>query len=220
MADLVARAVAQAITAQPPPAMALLAAPTTAPRPPPGSLTAGPGLTPLPGQLLLTAAGLREEARRAAQQHPRLTRQVIHQRAAAGVPTTLAAIEAAEVVHETAQLVVLLPPYALATVCGTTVDRIYRATPQQVMDHLMRHTRRRWVASTISGARCAYVRLLLWLEAHDIEHDGTVDGMTLRLLALGNAGHINACSRRVTSRCGIEVVVPEVRGTAPSKRPS
>ena len=184
--------VAQAIAAHPPPALALRAAPT-APQPPVGLIT-GPGPTQLPAQLLLTAAGLREEAQRAVQQHPRLTRQLIHQRAAAGVPTTLAAIEAAEVVHETAQLIVLLPPYALATVCGTSIDRIYRATPQQVMDHLLRHTRRRWVASTISGARCAYVRLLLWLEAHDIEHDGTLDGMTL-------GSYLDDVDRTARARC-------------------
>jgi hypothetical protein len=186
--------IARPVTAQPHPALTLRAAPTTVPGPPPGGLIAVQCPTPLPGQLLLTAAGLREEARRAAQQHPRLTRQVIHQRAAAGMPTTLAAIEAANVVHETALLVVLLPPYALATVCGTTVDRIFRATPQQVMDHLMRHTRRRWVASTISGARCAYVRLLLWLEAHDIEHDGTVDGMTL-------GSYLDDVDRAARARC-------------------
>jgi hypothetical protein len=156
---------ARATTALPPPTLALRVTTTTVPGLPPGGPITVPRPAPLQGPLLLTAAGLREEARRAAQLHPRLTRQLIHQRAVAGVPTTLAAVEAANVVHETALLVVLLPPYALATVCGTTIDRIFQASPQQVMDHLMRHTRRRWVASTISGARCAYVRLLLWLEA-------------------------------------------------------
>ena len=81
---------AEPITAQPHPALALRAAPTTVPRPPPGGLIAVPCPAPLPGPLLLTAAGLREEARRAAQQHPRLTRQVIRQRAAAGARRLMA----------------------------------------------------------------------------------------------------------------------------------
>ena len=169
--------VAQAIAAHSPTALALRAAPTTVLVP--GRPRAEPCPMPLPTPLLLTAAGLREEARRAAECHPRFTRHLIDQRSAAGLPTTLAAIEAADVVYETTQLVVLLPPYALAVVCGTTVDRLLRTTPQQVMDHLMRHTRRRWVSTTIAGARRAFVRLLLWLEARDIEHDCTFDGIVL-----------------------------------------
>ena len=73
-------------------------------------------------------------------------------RAADGMPTTLAAIESADVVYETTQLIVLLPPAALATVCGTSVDRLFNATPQQVVDHALRHSRRRWVSTTIAGA--------------------------------------------------------------------
>ena len=166
--------VAQAIGARAPVPMLL--------GPPPGGARE-PGVaalpTPIPLRAQLTAAGLREAAQKAALQHPRITGGLAAQRAAAGVPTTLAAIEAADVVFETTQLIVLLPPSALATVCGTSVERLFNSTPQQIVDHALRHSRRRWVSTTIAGARRAYVRLLLWLEAHDIEHDGTVDGLTL-----------------------------------------
>ena len=166
--------VAQAIGARAPVPMLL--------GPPPGGARE-PGVaalpTPIPLRAQLTAAGLREAAQKAALQHPRITGGLVAQRAAAGVPTTLAAIEAADVVFETTQLIVLLPPSALATVCGTSVERLFNSTPQQIVDHALRHSRRRWVSTTIAGARRAYVRLLLWLEAHDIEHDGTVDGLTL-----------------------------------------
>ena len=72
----------------------------------------------------LTAAGLREEAQAAALANPRITQQLVAQRAAAGVPTPLAAIEAADVVHETLQLVTLLPDYALAGICGCSEERL------------------------------------------------------------------------------------------------
>ena len=36
---------------------------------------------------------------------------------------------------------------------------------------------------------------------------------TGRFLEPGNAGHMNACSSRVTFRCGVAVVVPVMRGT-------
>ena len=134
---------------------------------------------PVPLRAQLTAAGLQQAAQQAALQHPRLTTQLVAQRAATGVPTTLAAIEAVKVVHEAMQLVVLLPPYALATVCGTSVARLFESAPQQIVDHALRRTRRRWTSATIAGALWAFVRLLIWLEAHDIEHDGTVDGLTL-----------------------------------------
>ena len=129
---------------------------------------------PVPLRAQLTAAGLREAAQLTALQNPRLTNELVAQRAATGVPTTLAAKEAVEVVHEAMQLIVLLPPYALATICGTSVDRLLGSTPQQIVDHVLRRTRRRWTSTTIAGARRALVRLLIWLEAHDIEHDGTV----------------------------------------------
>ena len=78
-------------------------------------LARGPSVTSM-----LTAAGLSEEARKAALAHPRLTRAVVAQRAAGGVTTPLAAIEAAEVVHETLLLVRMLPLVALAGICGRT----------------------------------------------------------------------------------------------------
>ena len=197
--------VAQAVAAHSPTALALRAAPTTALVP--GGLRAVPPPMPLPAPLLLTAAGLREEARRAAEFHPRFTRHLIDQRSAAGVPTTLAAIEAADVVYETTQLVVLLPPYALAVVCGTTVDRLLRTSPQQVMDHLMRHTRRRWVSTTIAGARRAFVRLLLWLEARDIEHDCTFDGITL-------GSYLDDVDKTARARCAAREALLRASGRA------
>ena len=149
---------------------------------------------PVPLRAQLTAAGLRDAAQQAALQHPRLTTQLVAQRAATGVPTTLAAIEAAQVVRESMQLVVLLPPYALAAVCGTSVARLFDSTPRQIVDHVLRRTRRRWTATTIAGARRAFVRLLLWLEAHDIEHDGTVDGLTL-------GAYLDDVDRSARARC-------------------
>ena len=146
-----------------------LAAAPQAQRPtPPPSLSA---------QLL--SAGLQEAAQATALAHPRITQQLVRERAAAGVPTTLAAIEAANVIHETLLLVVLLPMYALARVCGCSAERLRAAGPAEVLRHALRHTQRRWTASTLAGARRAWMRLLIWLEAHDVEHDGTVDGMTL-----------------------------------------
>ena len=128
---------------------------------------------PVPLRAELTAAGLQEAAQQAALQHPRLTTQLVAQRAATAVPTTLAAIEAAKVVHEAMQLIVLLPPYALANVCGTSVARLFESAPQQIVDHVLRR---------LPGP-AGIVRLLIWLEAHDIEHDGTVDGLTLGRLS-------------------------------------
>jgi hypothetical protein len=55
---------------------------------------------PVPLRAQLTAAGPQEAAQQAALQRPRLTTQLVAQRAVTGVPTTLAAIEAAKVVHE------------------------------------------------------------------------------------------------------------------------
>jgi hypothetical protein len=112
---------------------------------------------PVPLRAQLTAAGLQEAAQQAALQHPRLTTQLVAQRAATGVPTTLAAIEAVKVVHEAMQLIVLLPPYALATVCGTSVARLFESAPQQIVDHVLRRTRRRWTSATI-GNSWAFVR--------------------------------------------------------------
>jgi len=168
---------------------------------------------PVPLRAQLTAAGLREAAQLTALQNPRLTNELVAQRAATGVPTTLAAKEAVEVVHEAMQLIVLLPPYALATMCGTSVDRLLGSTPQQIVDHVLRRTRRRWTSTTIAGARRALVRLLIWLEAHDIEHDGTVDGLTLGayLDDVDRAARAR-CAERAANYCAAE-------GNAPRGKP-
>ena len=149
---------------------------------------------PVPLRAELTAAGLQEAAQQAALQHPRLTTQLVAQRAATAVPTTLAAIEAAKVVHEAMQLIVLLPPYALANVCGTSVARLFESAPQQIVDRVLRRVRRRWTSATIARARRAFVRLLIWLEAHDIKHDGTVDGLTL-------GAYLDDVDRSARARC-------------------
>ena len=122
-----------------------------------GAAGHGSSIIPAPAPLRaqLTAAGLQKTAQQAALQHPRLTTQLVAQRAATGVPTTLAAIEAAKMVHEAMQLMVLLPPYALATVCGTSVARLFESAPQQIVDHVLRRARRRWTSATIAGARRA-----------------------------------------------------------------
>jgi hypothetical protein len=160
--------------------------------------TAGHGCSifqaPVPLRAELTAARLQEAAQLAALRHPRLTTQLVAQRAATAVPTTLAAIEAAKVVHEAMQLIVLLPPYALANVCGTSVARLFESAPQQMVDRVLRRVRRRWTSATIARARRTFVRLLIWLEAHDIEHDGTVDGLTL-------GAYLDDVDRSARARC-------------------
>ena len=53
----------------------------------------------------------------------------MRERAARGTPTPLAAIEAADVVHETVQLIQLLPEYALAAICGCSEERLRETQP-------------------------------------------------------------------------------------------
>ena len=149
--------------------------------PPQGELTGAlmqlaPPQKPL---LLLTSEGLRQAADQHAAAHPRITHAEGVRRAKAGITVTQDVRHASQVEHETLLLVVLLPPYALAELAGRSLEHILATPPADVVRHVLRMTRRRWVATTIYSWRRAWIRLLLWLEANDIEHDGSVDGMTL-----------------------------------------
>ena len=146
------------------------------------------------GPPLLTAQSMLAAAQRRAAERPRITRETVVERASRGVAVPQAERQAADVEHETLLLVVLLPMYALAELAGRTVAHVRATPPEQLVKHLLRRTRLRWVATTIYAWRRAWIRLLLWLEENDIEHDGTVDGMTLGVYL----DHVDASAR---ARC-------------------
>ena len=96
-----------------------------------------------------------------------------------GMQTDNRDIQRREVVHEAMQLVVLLPPYSLARVCARAEAHLWRTPAEDVVRHVLRRTRDRWTPDTIAKGRRTWIRLLRWLDRHDIEHDGRLDGITL-----------------------------------------
>ena len=156
---------------------------------------------PAGGAPVLTASSLRDAAAAAVAAAPRITHSAIALRSAMGIKTTHDEIHDREVVHEAMRLVVVLPPYALATVCHRTVDHLLRTPAADVVRHVLRRTKRRWVASTIQGAYNSWVRLLRWMDRHDIQHDGRFDGITL-------GDFYESADREARARCAARPLPP------------
>jgi hypothetical protein len=146
--------------------------------------------------LYLTTEALQRAASEMAGEHPVLDMHAIAERAREGLATTSKEINEAEQIEISMQLVVLLPIGALADICGKTVAQVMATSPRDIVRHVARKARRKWVPSTMYGALRAWIRLLLWLQWRDVEMDeyGSFDG-----IAYGD--YLEEVDRAARERC-------------------
>ena len=85
----------------------------------------------------------------------------------------------AEKVHQAARLFLLMPIRCLARACDTTPAGVLSMAPQRVADHIVLRRLPKWTANYIRDVHNAWILLLLWLERHDVQHDGDINAVDL-----------------------------------------
>lgn len=91
----------------------------------------------------------------------------------AGVVTTLSDMNHRQLVAQAARLVSLLPVCALAFACQCTQAALAGLGYDRVANHVVERQPRKWRWSTLKDWHNTWARWLVWLDRHDVMHDGS-----------------------------------------------
>ena len=162
-----------------------------------------PTVAPLrrpPEHLPFSSDDLRSAADAARAAAPRLLPSALARRSATAPVISHDEVHRRERIHQLMRLVVLLPPAAIARVCGCqTHGDAAELSPSAVVEHIITRRGWKWKPSTIRDAVQAWARYLLWLDRRGVQHDGRLSGMTTgRFLSSVNASAIARASARAS----------------------
>ena len=117
---------------------------------------------------------LREAAASIAAERPALDATALASRASAGVVTRQDEMQQRQLVEQAARLVSIMPLEAVAYACGPTCTVLSLAgmSASRLAHHVVERQTSVWRWSTVRDMHNVWARWLVWLERHDVEHDG------------------------------------------------
>ena len=124
-------------------------------------------------QMAGTSARIGVAAADAAAARPTLSRAELRAAADRGEVLTQAQMEETARIAALARLLRVLPIGAIASVCNTSVDDLSAMDADRLAHHFVtRGKRALWSVGTINDCHNVWVRFMVWLERHDVVHDG------------------------------------------------
>ena len=120
-----------------------------------------------------TSARIGAAAAGAAASNPVLTRAELRAAADRGEVITQAQMDEAAKITALARLLQVLPIGAVASVCNTSVEELSAMDADRLAHHFVtRGKRALWSVGMINDCHNVWVRFMVWLERHDVVHDG------------------------------------------------
>ena len=112
---------------------------------------------------------------------PVLSQKDLEVASAAGTVTSQHEVAKRNLIAQLAHPASVLPVSSLAHACSCDVGQLIGMDTSRIATHLVsRGKPSKWVASTVRDLHNVWIRLMTWLERHDIEHDGrAVDAVSL-----------------------------------------
>ena len=121
----------------------------------------------------LDASRLRGAAAAVVAQHAPVDHDAMVDAADRGVVTSQSTIMKTMLVQQLAMLISLMPVAAFIVMCHVRTEaEVLRLGYERVAHHVIERAKRPWKWSTIRDARNNWARWLLWLDRHEVEHDG------------------------------------------------
>ena len=127
------------------------------------------------------SASIGAAAMAASAARPVLSQKDLEVASAAGTVTSQHEIAKRNLIAQLARLASVLPVSSLAHACSCDVGGLIGMDTSRIAAHLVsRGKPSKWVANTVRDLHNVWIRLMTWLERHDIEHDGrAVDAVSL-----------------------------------------